>query len=211
MIKILIADDHAIVRRGVKDILAEMPSHIEVAEADTAASALREIANNQFDILILDVSFPDGNGLEILNQIKSIRPEAKVLFLSMYPEEQYARRAMKNGAYGYLTKDSAPTELVVAVQSLIAGRKYVTSTLAQILIDDLSSSNKGKPHECLSDREFQVMLELAHGKKISEIASTLYISPKTVSTYRIRVFQKLKISSTAELVRYVMEHGLIER
>jgi DNA-binding NarL/FixJ family response regulator len=211
MIKILIADDHAIVRRGVRDILSELPSPIEVSEADTAASALRAVVEKKFDIVILDVSFPDGNGLEILNQISAIRPETKVLFLSMYPEEQYARRAMKNGAFGYLTKDSAPTELVIAVGSLIAGKKYVTTTLAQILVDDLASSSKGKPHESLSDREFQVMLELAHGKKISDIASALFISPKTVSTYRTRVFQKLKISSTAELVRYVMEHGLIKK
>ncbi len=211
MIKILIADDHAIVRRGVRDILSEVPYPIEVSEASTAASALREITNNNFDILILDVSFPDGNGLEILNQIKAIKPASKVLFLSMYPEEQYARRAMKNGAYGYLTKDSAPTELVVAIKNLISGQKYVTSTLAQILVEDLASSRGQKLHETLSDREFQVMVELANGTKVSDIASALFISPKTVSTYRSRVFQKLKISSTAELVRYAMENDLIKK
>lgn len=211
MIKILIADDHAIVRRGVRDILSEVPYPIEVSEASTAASALREITNNNFDILILDVSFPDGNGLEILNQIKAIKPASKVLFLSMYPEEQYARRAMKNGAYGYLTKDSAPTELVVAIKNLISGQKYVTSTLAQILVEDLAFPKGRKLHETLSDREFQVMVELANGTKVSDIASALFISPKTVSTYRSRVFQKLMISSTAELVRYAMENDLIKK
>ncbi len=208
MIRILIADDHAIVRRGVRDILTEMPVPIEVYEASSATSAIHEIANHQFDILILDISFPDGNGLEIFNQIKNIRPNSKVLFLSMYPEEQYARRAIKNGAFGYLTKDSAPTELVAAMQSIISGKKYVTSTLAQILVDDLISPNPKEPHETLSDREFQVMLELAKGKKTSEIASELLISPKTVSTYRARVFEKLNLSTTAELVRYVMIRGL---
>jgi DNA-binding NarL/FixJ family response regulator len=211
MIKLLIADDHAIVRRGVRDILSELPYPIEISEANTAAGTLREVTNKNFDILILDISFPDGNGLEILNQIKTIKPASKVLFLSMYPEEQYARRAMKNGAYGYLTKDSAPTELVVAIEKLVSGHKYVTSTLAQILVEDLASSNNGKLHENLSDREFQVMLELANGKKISEIAAALFISPKTVSTYRTRVFEKLKISSTAELVRYAMENDLINK
>jgi DNA-binding NarL/FixJ family response regulator len=208
MIKILIADDHSIVRRGVRDILTELPMPVEVQEASSAAIAIRLINNDLFDIIILDISFPDGNGLEILNHVKNIQPLAKVLFLSMYPEEQYARRAIKNGAFGYLTKDSAPTELVAAIQSIISGRKYVTSTLAQILVDDLISPTPKEPHEVLSDREFQVMRELAKGKKLKEIAADLLISPKTVSTYRARVFEKLKLSTTAELIRYVMDRGL---
>jgi len=208
MIKILIADDHSIVRRGVRDILSELSFPLEVLEANNATAALRLINSHTFDIVILDISFPDGNGLEILNHIKSIQPQAKVLFLSMYPEEQYARRAIKNGAFGYLTKDSAPTELVAAIQSIITGRKYVTSTLAQILVDDLISPTTKELHETLSDREFQVMLEMANGKKIKEIAMELHISPKTVSTYRARIFEKLKITTSAELIRYVMEHKL---
>ena len=208
MIKILIADDHSIVRRGVRDILTELPFPFEVYEADSAASSQRLINNQLFDIFILDISFPDGNGLEILNQIKNTQPQAKVLFLSMYPEEQYARRAIKNGAFGYLTKDSAPTELVAAIQSIISGKKYVTSTLAQILVDDLISPSPKVLHNALSDREFQVMLEIAKGKKINMIAADLHLSPKTVSTYRARIFDKLKISTTAELIRYVMEHNL---
>jgi DNA-binding NarL/FixJ family response regulator len=208
MIKMLVADDHAIVRRGVQDILNELPWPAEVVEASSAAGALREIANREFDILILDISFPDGNGLDILNQAKALRPNAKVLFLSMYPEEQYARRAIKNGAFGYLTKDSAPTELVAAIQKIISGQKYVSSTFAQILLEDLASPDSHELHETLSDREFQVMLELARGKKTAEIASELLISPKTVSTYRARVFEKLNISTMAELVRYVMDKNL---
>jgi two-component system, NarL family, invasion response regulator UvrY len=208
MIRILIADDHAIVRRGVRDILNELPDRIEVAEVSTAMDAIREIAAHPYDIVILDISFPDGNGLDILNQVKNIRPDIRILFLSMYPEEQYARRALKNGAYGYLTKDSAPTELVEAIQRVISGSKYVTMTLAQRLVDDLATPQVQDPHECLSDREFQVMLELARGKKISDIATELMLSPKTVSTYRGRVFQKLNLLTTAELIRYVMDHGL---
>lgn len=208
MIKILIADDHSIVRRGVRDILNELPTPVEIVEASSAAGAIWEIKDHKFDILILDISFPDGNGLEILNQVKTIQPRAKVLFLSMYPEEQYARRAIKNGAFGYLTKDSAPTELVSAINKVISGQKYVTSTLAQILVDDLASPAPREPHELLSDREFQIMLEIAKGKKTSEIASELLLSPKTVSTYKVRVFQKLNLSTTAELIRYVMDRRL---
>lgn len=208
MIRFLIADDHAIVRRGVRDILNELTEQIEITEVSTAMDAIREISAHPYDIVILDISFPDGNGLDILNQVKNLRPNMRVLFLSMYPEEQYARRAMKNGAYGYLTKDSAPTELVEAVRQIISGSKYVTITLAQKLVDNLSVPVGQEPHDALSDREFQVMLELARGKKILEIASELNLSPKTVSTYRGRIFEKLKLTTTADLVRYVMDNGL---
>lgn len=208
MIRFLIADDHAIVRRGVRDILNELTEQIEITEVSTAMDAIREISAHPYDIVILDISFPDGNGLDILNQVKNLRPNMRVLFLSMYPEEQYARRAMKNGAYGYLTKDSAPTELVEAVRQIISGSKYVTITLAQKLVDNLSVPVGQEPHDALSDREFQVMLELARGKKILEIASELNLSPKTVSTYRGRIFEKLKFTTTADLVRYVMDNGL---
>lgn len=208
MLTILIADDHAIVRRGIRDILSELPLPAEVFEANTASSAIREITSRHFDILILDISFPDGNGLNILDQAKYINPDTKVLFLSMYPEEQYARRAIKNGAYGYLTKDSAPTELIEAILQVVSGKKYVSTTLAQILIDDLLTPNANELHENLSDREFQVMLELSKGKKVAEIAKELMISPKTVSTYRSRILEKLNINTTAELIRYVMEKHL---
>jgi two-component system invasion response regulator UvrY len=208
MIRFLIADDHSIVRRGVRDILNELPDQIEITEVSTAMDALREITTHPYDIVILDISFPDGNGLEVLNQVKNLRPLTRVLFLSMYPEEQYARRALKNGAYGYLTKDSAPTELVAAIQRIISGSKYVTMTLAQNLVDNLAAPQVQDPHENLSDREFQVMLELARGRKILDIASELKLSPKTVSTYRGRIFQKLNLGTTADLVRYVLEHGL---
>jgi two-component system invasion response regulator UvrY len=208
MIRLLIADDHAIVRRGVRDILAEMPEQIEITEVSSVKDALREIINNSYDIAILDISFPDGNGLDILKQVSGLRPNTRILFLSMYPEEQYARRALKNGAYGYLTKDSAPTELVAAIHKVINGSKYVTITLAERLVEDLAVPRTKEPHELLSDREFQVMLALAWGKKTTDIARELMLSPKTVSTYRARIMQKLNLATTSELIRYVMERGL---
>lgn len=208
MIKILIADDHAIVRRGVRDILSEMPEQLDITEASCVKDALREIINNNFDIAILDISFPDGNGLDLLKQVSILKPNTRILFLSMYPEEQYARRALKNGAYGYLTKDSAPTELVAAIHKVINGNRYVTITLAERLVEDLAVPRTKEPHELLSDREFQVMLALAWGKKTTDIARELNLSPKTVSTYRTRILQKLNLLTTSELIRYVMERGL---
>lgn len=208
MIRLLIADDHAIVRRGVRDILSEMPEQIDITEVSSVKDALKEITNNSYDIAILDISFPDGNGLDILKQVSGIRPNTRILFLSMYPEEQYARRALKNGAYGYLTKDSAPTELIAAIHKVINGSKYVTITLAERLVEDLAVPRTKEPHELLSDREFQVMLALAWGKKTTDIAKELMLSPKTVSTYRARIMQKLNLLTTSELIRYVMERGL---
>ncbi len=208
MIKLLIADDHAIVRRGVRDILSEMPEQIEITEVSSVKDALREITSNSYDIAILDISFPDGNGLDILKQVSGLRPNTRILFLSMYPEEQYARRALKNGAYGYLTKDSAPTELVAAIHKVINGSKYVTITLAERLVEDLAVPRTKEPHELLSDREFQVMLALAWGKKTTDIAKELMLSPKTISTYRARIMLKLNLLTTSELIRYVMDRGL---
>lgn len=208
MIKILIADDHAIVRRGVKDILNEMPAAVEVGEAETVQATLKEISAREYDILLLDISFPDGSGLDVLNQVKISSPTTRVLFLSMYPEEQFARRVLRSGAYGYLTKDSAPAELINAIHKVIAGGKYVTLSLAEKLVEDLASPDPGALHAALSDREYQVMLAIAEGKSISQIASELSLSPKTISTYRARVLDKLQLHTTAELIRYVLERGL---
>jgi two-component system, NarL family, invasion response regulator UvrY len=210
VIRLLIADDHAIVRRGVRDIINEMSRSFDITEASSAREALKEITTHPYSIVIMDVSFPDGNGLDILKQAMAVRPETRVLFLSMYPEEQYARRALKNGAYGYLTKDSAPTELVSAIERVISGSKYVTRTLAERLVEDLAAPRIQEPHEKLSDREFQVMLALARGEKITDISEDLLLSPKTVSTYRARILQKLNLQTTAELIRYVMDRGLGE-
>ena len=208
MIKILIADDHAVVRRGVKEILGEMSIPLEVDEVETAQSAIKAVMNQQYDILLLDISFPDGNGVDVLKQVQQINPNTRVLILSMYPEEQYARRVLKAGAYGYLTKDSAPIELVSAIQKVIAGGRYVTLSLAEKLADDLVSPAKSIPHEALSNREFQVLKAIAKGKSSSQIASELALSPKTISTYRSRILEKLNLKTTAELIRYALENNL---
>ena len=208
MIKILIADDHAIVRRGVKDILSEMTIPVEIAETDTVQGTLKEMNAGGYDILLLDISFPDGNGLDVYHQVQTSSPVTRVLFLSMYPEEQYARRVLRAGAYGYLTKDSAPAELIAAIQKVISGGKYVTLSLAEKLADDLATPGSKAQHDALSDREYQVMLAIAGGKSITQIADELALSPKTVSTYRARILDKLQLSTTAELIRYVLERGL---
>ncbi len=208
MIKILVADDHSIVRRGIKDILNEMSTPVQVDEASSVQGALKAIRNETYDILLLDMAFPDGSGLDILGQARVISPSTRVLFLSMYPEKQYARRVLKAGAYGYLTKDSAPIELTNAIQKVREGGKYVTLSLAEQMVADLTAPENDALHERLSSREYQVMLALGRGQTISGIASELSLSPKTVSTYRGRILEKLKLTTTAELIRYVVEKNL---
>jgi len=203
--KALIADDHTVVRRGVRQILEEAPLNLFVTEAGSAGEALKAVRDNAYDIVLLDISFPDGSGLEVLRQIRSNRPGTRVLLLSMYPEEQYARRALRSGASGYLTKDSAPDELVSAIQKVIAGGKYITQALAERLADEIGEK---APHETLSDREFQVLTRLGAGKTIGKIAAELSLSPKTISTYRSRLLEKLNLKTTAEIIRYVIENRL---
>lgn len=206
--KVLIADDHAVVRRGVRQILEEAPLGLAVDEAGSARETLKAVLDKDYDIVLLDIAFPDGSGLDVLRQIRSHRPNTHVLLLSMYPEEQYAQRALRSGASGYLTKDSAPDELVFAIQKVIAGGKYITQALAERLADKVGSQVEKAPHETLSDREFQVLTRLGAGKSIGEIAAELSLSPKTVSTYRARLLGKLNLKTTAEIIRYVIENRL---
>ena len=210
MIRVLVADDHAVVRRGVIQILAEEPDLVVAGEASTGRETLQAVQESRFDIVVLDMALPDGTGLEVLAQLHSLKPELRVLFLSVYPEEQYAVRALKSGAAGYLTKESAPAELVTAIRTIAQGRKYVTQTLAERLATLLEPAAARLPHESLSDREYQVMCLLGVGKTISEIAGELALSVKTVSTYRVRILEKLNLSNTAEIVRYAIQRGLIQ-
>ena len=203
---VLVADDHAVVRRGVREILEEAPLGIAVDEASSASEALNAIRDKAYDIILLDISFPDGNGLDVLRQIRSYRPSTRVLLLSMFSEEQYAQRALRSGAAGYLTKDSAPDELIDAIRKVSAGGKYITQSLAGRLADEIGTG--ASPHKTLSTREFEIMICLAAGKSVGEIAAELGLSPKTVSTYRTRVMGKLNVKTTAELVRYVDENRL---
>lgn len=208
MIRVLLADDHAVVRRGLKQILAETEDIRTEGEVDSGAGVLRAVRQKKYDMVLLDITLPDQNGLEVLGQLRAAHPNLPVLMLSVHPEEQYAIRALKVGAAGYLTKDSAPEEMVAAIRKVYRGGKYVSAALAERLAG-LLGSQAGAPHESLSEREFQVMLLLANGKSVSEIADRLALSAKTVSTYRARLIEKLGVKSIAELVRYVMEQGLI--
>jgi two-component system invasion response regulator UvrY len=206
--KVLIADDHAIVRRGVREILEEAPLGIAVDETSTASATLKAIRDKAYEIVLLDISFPDGSGLDVLREIRVHRPSMRVLLLSMYPEEHYAQRALRSGAAGYLSKDRAPEELITAIRTVVAGGKYITQSLAEHLANEIGAKEKHLTHETLSDREFQIMTRLAAGKSVGEIATELALSPKTISTYRTRVLEKLNIKTTAELIRYALENRL---
>jgi len=210
MIRVLVADDHAVVRRGVVQILAESPHIVVAGEASCGSEVLRAVRENDYDIVLLDIAMPGGSGLEVLKQLHSLRPDVQVLILSMYPEKQYAMRALRAGAAGYLTKDSAPDELIDAIDRISRGDKYITRSLAQELASELGGNADKELHEALSDREYQVMRLLAAGKSVSEIAAQLSLSVKTVSTYRTRILEKLDLKTTAEIMHYALERGLVE-
>lgn len=208
--RVLIADDHAVVRRGVREILEESQLGLTVDEAGSAHETAQVVNTHAYDIVLLDVHFPDGNGLDMLQQILAGRPQTRVLLFSMYPEEQYARRALRLGAAGYLTKDSASAELLAAIRKVAAGGRYITQSLAEHLADEVGSQGEKASHEILSDREFQVLIRLGAGKSIGEIAAELSLSPTTVSTYRARILKKLNLATTADLIRYTFENQLVE-
>ena len=210
MIKILIADDHRIVREGLKQILAETPDMIVADEANNAQEVLKKIWDNDYDVLLLDISMPGRSGLDILKQLKSDRPKLSVLVLSMYSEEQYALRALRAGASGYMTKESAPDELIEAIRKVSTGRKYISPSVAEKLAFSLESGDEKPPQETLSDREFQVMCMIASGKTIKAIADDLSLSVKTVSTYRARILEKMRMKNNAELTHYAIQNKLVE-
>ncbi len=210
MIKILIADDHRIVREGLKQILAETQDMIVTDEANNTQEVLKKVWDNDFDVLLLDISMPGRSGLDILKQLKSDRPKLSVLVLSMYSEEQYALRALRAGASGYLTKESAPDELIDAIRKVSTGRKYISPSVAERLAFSLESGDERPPQETLSDREFQVMCMIASGKTIKSIADELSLSVKTVSTYRARILEKMRMKNNSELTHYAIQNKLVE-
>lgn len=210
MIRVLLADDHTIVRKGLKQILSEGMRGTEFGEASNAAEAIDLLKKDPFDIVILDLSMPGRSGLDLLKDIKVLKPKIPVLILSMYPEDQYALRVIKAGAMGYMTKDSAPEELVKAVTKILSGGKYVSSTLSEQLLDIVQEPARSESHQMLSDREFEVLRLIASGKTVSEIGTKLSLSVKTVSTYRTRILEKLHLSSNAELTRYAMQRKLVD-
>lgn len=209
-IHVLIADDHAIVRQGLKQILSETEDLIITGEADDGSEALQLARIQPWDVFLLDVSMPNRNGIDTLKQLKKEFPRLPVLILSMHPEEQYALRALKAGASGYLTKQSAPEQLVNAIRHVASGKKYVSPAVAQQLIEALSDDTDKLPHERITDREYQVLVMIAAGKSQTQIADKLNLGVATVSTYRARLLEKMGLKSTAELIRYGLEHDLAE-
>lgn len=209
MIRIMVADDHAIVREGLKQILAETRDIIVGGEAGNAQEVLEHIQEDEWDLVLLDIAMPGRGGLDILKQLRSERPELPVLMLSMYPEEQYAVRALKAGACGYLTKASAPEELIAAIRKVSQGGRYVSSSLAETLAVYLEMDAEKPIHELLSDREYQVMVMIASGKTVTQIADELSLSVKTISTHRARTLKKLGMNNNAELTYYAVKHGLV--
>ena len=208
--RILIVDDHEVVREGVKRIFSQEPGTAVFAEAGAAPDALNFVREQDWDVVVLDISLGGRDGLELLKELKQIRPKLPVVILSMHSEEQYARRAFKAGAAGYVTKDSSRAELAEAVNKVAAGGKYVTPALAEKLIVHLAGGSERLPHETLSDREFEVMRLIASGKALTEIAAMLSLSDKTISTYRARVLEKMGLRNNAELIRYAIQNKLVD-
>ena len=210
MIRALIADDHAVVRQGLKQILGDTPEMVVAGEATNGQEVLDKVRAETWDVVVLDISMPDRSGLDILKQLRAERPKLPVLVLSMHSEDQYVLRVLKAGASGYLTKDSAPDELVKAIRKVVSGGRYVSSFLAEKLAFEVGTDSSRLPHETLSDREFQVLRLIAGGKSVTEIAAELYLSVKTVSTYRARMLEKMNLTTNAELIHYAIQNHLID-
>jgi two-component system invasion response regulator UvrY len=210
MIKVLIADDHAVVRRGIRQILTDEPDMLVAGEASTVQE-VRDLARaERWDVIVLDINMPGGSGVELLSELRRERPDLRVLVLTVYPEDQYAVRAIKAGAAGFLTKESAPEKLVEAVRKIAGGGRYVSPELAEALASLLAGEATGAPHERLSDREFEVFKMLASGKTVSEVAQELGLSVKTVSTHRTRILGKMDMRTNAELTRYAVKNRLVD-
>lgn len=210
MNRILIIDDHEVVRDGVKRIFDEQSGDFEFGEADTPHSAIKQVNEQEWDIAILDLSLGERSGLEVLKEMKRIRPKLPVLILSMHSEEQYARRAFKAGASGYLTKDCSRGELVNAIMKVLNGGRYISPILAEKLVFDMERGTDRPPHEGLSDREFEVMRLIASGKTVGQIAELLVLSDKTISTYRARILEKMGMKTNAEITHYAIQNKLTD-
>ena len=210
MIRILIADDHAIVRAGLKQFVADQADMSVAGEAATGAETVSLVRSEPYDVVLLDISMPDRNGVDTLKQLKQIRPEMPVLMLSAHAEEQYAVNLLRAGAAGYVSKETASTQLVQAIRTVTRGRKYVSPDLAQVLADGVTGQGEAPLHASLSQREFQIFCKLAGGMPVSKIAQELFLSLKTVSTYRSRVLEKMGMKTNADLTYYAIKNRLIE-
>ena len=209
MIKVILCDDHAVVRRGIRDTLTEAVDIQVVAETGSYSEVRDVLRSTPCDVLVLDLNLPGRGGLEVLSSIRDTELQVKVLIVSMYPEDQYAIRCLRAGAQGYVNKAGDPSELVAAVRTVAAGRKYVSTAVAQMLVDNLHAPTNNVLHSTLSERELQTLLMIASGKRLADIASELMLSPKTVSVYRARVLEKLKLANNAELTVYAIRNNLV--
>lgn len=210
MLRVLVADDHEVVRKGLMKVLAETLQPIKVDEARDGLEAVGKAWKGEYDLVVLDLKMPGKSGLDALKEIKQHRPKLPVVILSMHPEEQFAIRAMRAGASGYLTKESAGDELVLAIRKALKGEKYISSSLAEILAGQLDSDPDKPPHETLSDREYQVMLLIASGKPVGAIAKELKLSVKTVSSYRANILLKTRMKNNAEITHYAIQNKLVD-
>ncbi len=210
MLRILIADDHPIVRQGLRQIIAEISDMVVADEASNGWEVLSKARASYYDVVLLDISMPGIHGIDIIRQLKNKRPRLPILILSIHPEEQYAVPALRAGASGYLTKESIPDELVAAIRKVSMGGKYVSSSLAEKLASDLETSDEQPAHKTLSDREYQVMCMVASGKTVTEIAQELSLSVKTISTYRSRILEKMKMKNNVELAYYAIKNRLVD-
>ncbi len=210
MIRVFIADDHSLVREGLKSLLREEADMNVVGEAGDSVELLSLIRNMECDVLVLDITMPGKSGLEILQDLRTVAPKVQILFLTMHPEDRFAERAFKLGASGYVTKESVPRELIGAIRKVHAGGRHVSPSFAETLIEGIGPNRRGRSHEYLSDREFQILRLIASGKTVDEMARALYLSKGTVYTYRSRILEKMKMSNDAELTRYAVENRLID-
>jgi two-component system, NarL family, invasion response regulator UvrY len=209
MIKIMIVDDHPIVRSGLKNIISDESDMKIVCESSTGQQAVDLVKKNELDIVILDISLPDINGFEVLDKLKKLFPDLPVLMLSIMSEDLYSSKALKAGAAGFINKEAAPEELIIAIRKIISGGHYISPAFAERMALDFKGSLQKLPHERLSSREFQIMTYIASGKSLGEIATDLFLSIKTISTYRTRILEKMNVKNNADLVRYCINEGLI--
>ena len=209
MIEVILCDDHALIRRGIRDTLSDATDILVVGEAGDYGELRALMRNTRCDVLVLDINLPGRSGLDVLHVLKDEGADVRVLIVSMYPEDQYAIRALRAGAAGYVNKGGDPQQIVVAVRTVAQGRKYVTPEIAQMLVESLTAPAVENPHERLSDRELQTLVMIASGKRLADIAAELMLSPKTVSVYRARVLEKLSLSNNSELTVYAIKNGLV--
>ena len=210
MLRILVADDHEVVRKGLAKVLSETLQPVKIDEAGNGQEAVSKASKTEYDLVVLDMKMPGKSGLDVLKELKQHRPKLPVLILSMLPEEQFAIRAIRAGASGYLTKDAAGDELVLAIRKALKGERYISGSLAEILAGDLDGDSEKPPHEILSDREYQVMLMIASGKPVGAIAKELCLSVKTISSYRTNILLKTRMKNNAEITHYAIQNNLVD-